>query len=180
MSEVWRLVRSTFCPNPRAAFTGEGAAIAGGRWNRRGTRVAYASWTRSLAILEILATIDRADAPSDYVFVSATLPDGEIERLATLPPTWRAPARSEASIEIGERFLAELTHLALAVPSAIVPQEYNYLINPRHPAFQSLRVAQNLEPFSFVEHIFAGHPESVDSASTKLSVAQDKLRREAP
>ena len=155
MIEVWRLVRSAFCPSPRVAFSGEGAAIAGGRWNRRGTRVAYASWTRSLAILEILATIDRVDAPSDYAFVSATLEEGEIERLATLPSTWRAPARSEASIEIGEQFLTELKHLALAVPSAIVPQEYNYLINPRHPAFESLRVAENLEPFSFDDRIFA-------------------------
>ncbi len=154
MIEVWRLVRSAFCPSPRVAFSGEGAAIAGGRWNRRGTRVAYASQTRSLAILEILATIDRVDAPSDYVFVSATLEEGEIERLATLPATWRAPARSDSSIEIGETFLTEHKHLALAVPSAIVPQEYNYLINPRHPAFESLRVAENLEPFSFDARIF--------------------------
>ncbi|MGC2406729.1 MAG: RES family NAD+ phosphorylase [Candidatus Cybelea sp.] len=155
MIEVWRLVRSAFCPNPRAAFSGEGAAIAGGRWNRRGTRVAYASWTRSLAILEILATIDRVDAPSDYVFVSATLEEAEIDRLATLPATWRAPARSEASIEIGENFLTEVKHLALAVPSAIVPGEYNYLINPRHPGFESLRVTETLEPFSFDSRIFA-------------------------
>ncbi|MGA9272457.1 MAG: RES family NAD+ phosphorylase [Candidatus Cybelea sp.] len=154
MIEVWRLVRSAFCPSPRVAFSGEGAAIAGGRWNRRGTRVAYASQTRSLAILEILATIDRVDAPSDYVFVSATLEEGEIERLTTLPATWRAPARSDSSIDIGETFLTELKHLALAVPSAIVPQEYNYLINPRHPAFESLRVAENLEPFSFDARIF--------------------------
>jgi RES domain-containing protein len=155
VTEVWRLVRGAFCPSPRAAFSGEGPAIAGGRWNRRGTRVAYASWTRSLAILEILATIERVDAPSDYVFVSATLEEDEIERLSTPPATWRAPARSEAGIELGEKFLAELKHLALAVPSAIVPQEYNCLINPRHPAFESLRVAEILEPFSFDERIFA-------------------------
>jgi RES domain-containing protein len=103
----------------------------------------------------MLATIDRVDAPSDYVFVSATLEEGEVERLATLPATWRAPARSDASIEIGENFLTELKHLALAVPSAIVPQEYNYLINPRHPAFASLRIAENVEPFSFDDRIFA-------------------------
>lgn len=163
MIEVWRLVRSALCPSPRAAFSGEGAAIAGGRWNRRGTRVAYASSTRSLAILEILATIDRADAPSDYVFVSATLEEHEIERLATLPPTWRAPARSEASIEIGENFLAELKHLALAVPSAIVPHEYSYLINPRHPAFESLRVAETMEPFTFDARTFAKPSEALSS-----------------
>lgn len=163
MIEVWRLVRSAFCPSPRAAFSGEGAAIAGGRWNRRGTRVAYASWTRSLAILEILATIDRSDAPNDYVFASATLEEREIERLATLPPTWRAPARSEASIELGENFLAGLKHLALAVPSAIVPHEYDYLINPRHPAFESLRVAETFEPFSFDDRIFANRSEPLPS-----------------
>lgn len=155
MIEVWRLVRAAFCPTPGAAFSGEGAALAGGRWNRRGTPVAYASWTRSLAILEILATVDRTEAPTDYVFVSATLDERDIEHIETLPATWRTAARSEATVEIGEKFLARFTALALAIPSVIVPQEYNYLINPRHRAFGSLHVADAFEPFSFDERIFA-------------------------
>jgi RES domain-containing protein len=153
--EVWRLVRTRFCPAPADAFSGDGAAIAGGRWNRKGTRVAYAAWARSLAILEILATIDRADAPTDYAFASATLEETDVTRDLSLPLNWRTPARSPATVEIGERFVTEGATLALAIPSAIVPQEFNYFINPLHHRFAAMRIAETLEPFAFDERIFA-------------------------
>jgi RES domain-containing protein len=152
--EVWRLVRTRFCPSPPSAFSGNGAAIAGGRWNRKGTRATYASWSRSLAILEILATIERADAPTDYAFASASFAEEDVTRLPSLPPDWRRPARSDATVEIGQRFLAEGTTLAVAVPSVIVPQEFNYLINPSHPRFGVMRIAKSLEAFSFDSRIF--------------------------
>ncbi len=155
MIEVWRLVRTRFCPTPEAAFSGEGAAIAGGRWNRKGTRVIYASSSRSLAILEILATIDRADAPADYAFASAALDESNVEQVQSLPAGWRSAARSEATLEIGERFVAESSALALAVPSAIVPQEFNYLINPLHRRSDVMKIAKTFEPFAFDERIFA-------------------------
>jgi RES domain-containing protein len=153
--EVWRLVRLQFCPTPAAAFSGEGAAVAGGRWNRKGTRVAYASWSRSLAILEILATVDRADAPLDYAFASAMLDENDIGRAPSLPSGWRGPARSEATVEVGEGFIAGGKALALAVPSVIVPQELNYMINPLHGKFNAIKLGPSLEPFAFDERIFA-------------------------
>jgi len=152
--EVWRLVRRRFCPTPASAFSGDGAAIAGGRWNRRGTRAAYASWSRSLAILEILATIDRADAASDYAFASAMLHEADVENAPALPEGWRSPARSQITVEVGERFVAERVALALAVPSVIVPQERNYLINPLHPRFGTIEIGESFEPFPFDERIF--------------------------
>ena len=154
MIEVWRLVRTRFCSSPRSAFSGDGAAIAGGRWNRKGTPAAYASWSRSLAILEILATIERADAPTDYAFASASLTEEDVTQLPPLPARWRQPARSDATVGIGERFLAERTALAVAVPSAIVPQEFNYLINPLHPRFGAIRIGKSLEVFTFDSRIF--------------------------
>jgi RES domain-containing protein len=153
--EVWRLVRARFCSTTAAAFSGEGAALAGGRWNRKGTRVVYASCSRSLAILEILATIDRVDAPADYAFAAASVAEGDLAQLPSLPPDWRRPARSEATIEIGERFVAEGRALALAIPSVIVPQEFNYLINPLHARFSAITIRKSLEPFAFDARIFA-------------------------
>ncbi len=155
MIEVWRLVRRRFCPSPPSAFSGDGAAIGGGRWNRKGTPAAYASWSRSLAILEILATIERADAPTDYAFASASLTEEDVARLPTLPVDWRRPARSNATVAMGERFLAEGTALAVAVPSAIVPQEFNYLINPLHPRFRVMRIGKSFEAFAFDSRIFS-------------------------
>jgi RES domain-containing protein len=155
MIEVWRLLRRSFCPTPVSAFTGEGAAIAGGRWNRKGTRVVYASSSRSLAILEILATIERVDVPTDYAFASATMEEADVARLPALPPDWRSAARSAATVEIGEQFVAEAITLALAVPSVIVPQEVNYVINPLHRRFAAIKIGKTLEPFAFGERIFS-------------------------
>jgi RES domain-containing protein len=152
--EVWRLVRTHFCPTPASAFSGDGAAIAGGRWNRKGTRAVYASSSRSLAILEILASIDRSDAPADYAFAGALLEEANAVRLPSLPSGWRSAVRSEATVEIGQRFIAEGSALALAVPSAIVPAEFNYLINPLHSRFAAIKIAKAFEPFAFDERIF--------------------------
>ncbi len=154
MTEVWRLLRTRFCSTSAAAFSGEGAALAGGRWNRKGTRVIYASSSRSLAILEILATVERADAPADYAFALASFAEEDVIQLASLPPDWRRPARCEATIEIGERFVAEGRALALAIPSVIVPQEFNYLINPLHARFSAITIGNSLEPFAFDARIF--------------------------
>lgn len=154
MIEVWRLVRTRFCPTPASAFTGEGAAIAGGRWNRKGTRAVYASSSRSLAILELLATIDRADAPADYAFASATLEETDVVHLPSIPDGWRTPARSESTVAIGEHFIAEGAALALAVPSVIVPQEFNYLVNPQHRRVVAMKINKAFEPFAFDERIF--------------------------
>jgi RES domain-containing protein len=152
--DVWRLVRRKYCLSPQAAFDGSGAAIAGGRWNRKGTRVAYASWTRSLSVLEILATIDRRDAPSDYVFARARLEESDVTALHALPSDWRSPARSLATIEIGENFVRASVALALAIPSVIVPQESNYIINPRHIRFSALNVLDSFESFHFDDRLF--------------------------
>jgi RES domain-containing protein len=152
--EVWRLVRMRFCATTVAAFSGEGAALAGGRWNRKGTRVAYASWSRSLAILEILATIERAEAPTDYAFASASFAEEDVFQLPPLPPEWRRPARSGTTVEIGERFVAEGRALALAIPSVVVPQEFNYIINPLHARFGAIEIGKSLEPFAFDSRIF--------------------------
>jgi len=152
--EVWRLVRMRFCSMPAGAFTGDGAALAGGRWNRKGTRIVYASCSRALTIVEILATIERTEAPDDYAFTSASFAQEDVVQLPSLPPDWRRPARCEATIEIGERFVAEGRALALAIPSVIVPQEFNYLINPLHPRFSAIKIGKSLEPFAFDSRMF--------------------------
>ena len=67
---VWRI-----CKRAHAAFDGEGARLAGGRWNRRGTRMVYASGSLSLAALEILVHCDPALLPADLVAIPADIPD---------------------------------------------------------------------------------------------------------
>ncbi len=142
---VWRL-----CRKKHASFDGEGARLAGGRWNRRGTAVVYTSATLSLALLEYFVNLGAAaDAPSDLVSVAAEVPDGvaiaSID-LAALPRGWRRYPAPEALAELGARWIEQRAAAVLSVPSAVVPRERNYLINPAHPDSRRITVGRP-EPF---------------------------------
>jgi RES domain-containing protein len=86
--------------------------------------------------------------------LSASFGEEDVAPLPSLPPEWRRAARCEATIGIGERFVAEGLSPALAIPSAIVPQEANYLINPLHPRFSAMKIGKSVEPFAFDARIF--------------------------
>ena len=134
--KVWRL-----CRKQHAAFDGEGARLAGGRWNRRGTGVVYTSATLSLAVLEYFVNLPVAAAPLDLVAVSAELPaDIPTSSLnaSDLPRGWRKYPAPDALADLGTRWVEEGKTAILAVPSAVVPQERNYLLNPAHPRFREI------------------------------------------
>jgi RES domain-containing protein len=143
--KVWRI-----CKRRHAAFDGEGARIAGGRWNRRGTAVVYVSETLSLAALELLVHCDPALLPDDLVSVRAEIPDGlAITRVEVegLPRGWRRSPPPDALAAIGTDWARGASSAALSVPSALVPGERNLLLNPAHPDFRRIRVGKP-EPFS--------------------------------
>lgn len=137
---VWRLCRRKYI-----AFDGEGSRLAGGRWNRRGTAVVYTSATLSLAVLEYFVNLPRAAAPPDLVAVAAELPEDlpmtSVEEGA-LPRGWRKYPAPESLAEIGTRWAQESKTPVLAVPSAVVPREKNYLLNPAHPLFAGVRIGK--------------------------------------
>jgi len=142
---VWRLCRKKY-----AAFDGEGARLAGGRWNRPGTAVVYTSATLSLAVLEYFVNLSSDQAPADLVEVSAEVPEGlAITTLdpSSLPRGWRRYPAPESLAGTGSRWAEERKTAVLAVPSAVVPQEKNYLLNPGHPEFRRITVGKP-QPFS--------------------------------
>lgn len=142
---VWRL-----CRRKNAAFDGEGARLAGGRWNRRGTAVVYTSATLSLAVLEYFVNLPGGHAPSDLVAIPADVPDAlSVSSLESgaLPRGWRKYPAPEELAELGARWLEEGETAILAVPSAVVPKERNYLLNPAHADFRRITVGKP-EPFS--------------------------------
>jgi RES domain-containing protein len=143
--QVWRL-----CRKKNIAFDGEGSRLAGGRWNRRGTAVVYTSATLSLAVLEYFVNLPRAAAPQDLVAIAAEVPkDHTITSVeeSALPRGWRKYPAPETLAEIGTRWFEERKTPILAVPSAVVPQEKNYLLNPVHPRFREIRI-EKPEPLS--------------------------------
>jgi RES domain-containing protein len=143
--QVWRLTRRAYALTP---FDGLGPARGGGRWNSRGPYVAYAASSRALAVLEVQVHIDRTLAPTDYVFIEATVPEDAIEvlDLSRLPSSWRAEPPPSALREIGDRWVREGRSLALTVPSVVVPEEVNVLLNPAHPRFSDVRIVGSPQP----------------------------------
>jgi RES domain-containing protein len=122
------------------AFTGEGARLYGGRWNPKGISLIYTAATRSLALLEMLVQ----DQPlrANYVLIAATLPDDvRTEQLTTsdLPRNWRSLNARPTLQKIGMAWLQRNESAVLIVPSVVIPQENNFLLNPRHADFARLK-----------------------------------------
>lgn len=135
---VWRI-----CREGHRALDGEGARLYGGRWNGEGVAVIYASATLSLAALEYLVHIDIADVPDDLIALGIDVPeDAPATRVSPsdLPVGWKR-ADAASCVVLGDDWAAAGESLTLSVPSAIVPEEANVLINPRHARAAELIVA---------------------------------------
>jgi RES domain-containing protein len=143
---VWRVARQVY-----SVLDGEGARRAGGRWNSPGVPVVYASSTLSLAILELLVHTDPDLIPRDLYRFEIELPGSltpEILNVGTLPSNWRDIPNHPACRAVGDDWLQQRKHAILGVPSAVVPEELNYLINPAHSATAGIRVVRS-GAFSF-------------------------------
>lgn len=138
------------------AFDGEGARRYGARWNSPGVRVAYASESASLAVLEVLAHLGTSSTLPSYALVSADIPEALVEDLdiAQLPSDWRVsppPARVQA---LGDAWVRARASAVLRVPTVLVPSEHNLLINPAHPDAARVRVGVP-ERFAFDPRLVA-------------------------
>jgi RES domain-containing protein len=133
---VWRIATDTK-DYEADDLSGTGAKITGGRWNEPGHAVVYASETRALACLETLVHLNAGGLPLNRYLVALTIPanvwrQARIETAATLPVGWDADPAGRASIQFGTAWLRSMGSAVLRVPSIIVPEEYNVLINPQH------------------------------------------------
>jgi RES domain-containing protein len=148
MTSVYRLVRRE---RAAEALSGEGARRYGGRWNPPGTAVVYAAESRALAVLETFVHLALEARGLRFVLLTLDLPHKSKTKLhAGAQP----PRALPASQKLGGVWLEGGTHLALVVPSVLVPQEKNYVLNVAHAQFAGVRVA-NSEPFSFDERLWS-------------------------
>ena len=136
------------------AFTGEGARIHGGRWNRPGTPMVYAAETRALAALESLAHFAGAERRIRFVVFEIEIPEGLVRRIdaGKLPAGWRAGEPSAATQELGTRWQQTGESVALGVPSVLIPQELCVLLNPAHPDTRRVTISYP-EAFEFDSRI---------------------------
>jgi RES domain-containing protein len=140
MFSVWRIATSGFA---RSAFSGEGARLYGGRWNPKGVPIFYTAASQSLAMLEMLVQDQRLRAR--YVIIEARIPAGlAVDRVRTdrLPSDWREITAREKLQAIGAEWARKRGTAVLVVPSAIVPPESNYLLNPLHADFKRIKIGK--------------------------------------
>ena len=125
-------------------LTGAGAEASGGRWNAAGQPVVYASMSRALACLETVVHLNAAGLPLNRYLVELTIPDAlwraaRRETPDSLPVGWDAEPASATSIRFGGDGLMGGAGALLLVPSVVVPEEWNLLLNPRHAGAAGVR-----------------------------------------
>ncbi|WP_299430836.1 RES family NAD+ phosphorylase [uncultured Meiothermus sp.] len=145
MVQAWRLVSVQLAGT---AFDGEGSYRYGNRWNHAGTRVVYLAQSTSLAALEVLVHAESyAELPAYRAFPVEFDPELVLD-LLELPPDWQQSPAPSSTRSLGSRWASEGQTALLRVPSAVVPWEYNYLLNVQHPDQTRVRIGQP-RAFSF-------------------------------
>jgi RES domain-containing protein len=143
---LWRIATDT--PTYRADdLHGAGAKITGGRWNRPGTPLVYAAESIALAALETVVHLTGGQAlPLNRILVRIDVPDDQWAARAAFDRTagvgWDVEPPGIVSMEWGDAWAASCATLLAEVPSVVVPESSNLLINPLHAALPSLRVTR--------------------------------------
>lgn len=134
---VWRI--ATDAPTYYADdLAGTGAGLSGGRWNNKGLKVVYCASNRALACLETTVHLNAGGLPLNRYLVEVSIADdiwtaAEVHDPSTLPVGWDAEPASKTSLDFGDDWLKSARSSLLLVPSVIVPEEHNILVNPAHP-----------------------------------------------
>jgi RES domain-containing protein len=143
---VWRIATDT--PAYEADdLSGAGAKATGGRWNAVGVAVVYTSQTRALACLETVVHLNAGGLPLNRYLVAVTIPDdlwtnAQMTTSASVPVGWDAEPAGRTSIDFGTNWMRWGTSALLVVPSVIVPEEFNILVNPQHPGSARITAAK--------------------------------------
>lgn len=124
---VYRLSNTQFAKD----LSGEGARLHGGRWNHIGTSCVYTSQSRSLAVLELSVNISVTTVLRYLSMVEIEIPDDMLALdVSSLPANWREAPAPASTKDYGTDLFKKNTGGIIKIPSAVIPEEYNYLINP--------------------------------------------------
>lgn len=128
---AYRLTRSKYPP-----FSGRGSLLANGRWHWAGVPAVYCAESRALAVLEALVHTRKDQIPSDYVFFELDIADSAVRTLSTseIPVDWRR-TQPEGARRVGTQWMTSHSSVGLIVPSVVIPEERNLILNAEHPDF---------------------------------------------
>jgi len=145
---LYRIVKCAY-----ADLSGTGARLYGGRWNSEGRSMVYLASSRSLAVLEALVHLSPTNLPNDFCIMTIEAPEDVLEiPVKQLPKNWNEYPEHNSLKLIGNDFLIKQKHLLLKVPSAIVKEEYNYLLNPLHKNAGLVKIIST-QPFAFDQRL---------------------------
>lgn len=130
------------------AFSGEGAFRYGGRWNSRGVPVVYLGANPSISVLEIVVNTDDSEDlyRIPYVLIPVDFDAALITRPRNLPDDWKQDPSPPSCAAIGDEWFRSERSTVLEVPSAVIPLERNFILNPLHKDFAQIKIG---EPHKF-------------------------------
>ena len=137
-------------------ITGTGARLFGGRWNSKGNAILYTSENRSLSMLETMVHTPQRFMPKDLFISSIFIPDEAPSRaykVAEMPEGWRDYPAPANLVNFGDQFLSDMKFLFIKVPSSVLKEEFNILVNPLHADFRKVE-QKEIQPFQFDMRLF--------------------------
>lgn len=151
---LYRLTKTKYLVT---AWTGFGAKEAGGRWNSVGVPLVYVSETASLTMLETSVHLNAPQIMDYFTLLSIDVPEEQIQdaNMKQLPENWADEDAPPELAEYGDAWCFTTSCVALRVPSALSPAEYNYLLNPKHPDFFGITQKALAIPFRFYSRLRA-------------------------
>lgn len=149
----WRIVPED---QVASAFDGTGARLYGGRWNSVGVAMVYASEHKSLAALEVRVHLNTTKRLKRYKCFAFQFDEKLLKSFpaSSLPNDWTQEPPPVSLQELGDAWIKTAESPVLAVPSVIIPDERNYLLNPKHASFGKIKIAKP-EDFSFDPRLLA-------------------------
>lgn len=147
-------------------LSGTGAALFGGRWNPEGLPMVYTAMSRSLAILEYLAHNIHLMASAKISLVTIEISeDAAMDNVAIADQMQYNEILTDMHLSqsIGKAFILNQQYYALRVPSVIVPNEFNLLLNPNHPLHQDTKIIELIDDFKLDSRLYqkpTGDPSS--------------------
>jgi len=135
---VYRISKNNYAND----ITGEGARLHGGRWNHQLTACLYTSGSRALALLEYTVNVNIAHIPRGLSIVTLDIPEDALLqlRVTELPDNWQDTPAPASTKDFGTALLQKASYSVIVVPSVVLPDEFNYLLNPLHPGIAKVKV----------------------------------------
>lgn len=142
---VYRISRTRFAQD----LSGEGARLYGGRWNRKGVPCLYTASSISLAVLEFSVHVSVDELPRALSITTIEVPETFLAvKTEDLPGNWDQWPSPASTRDLGSKWLNEMKHLVIRVPSTVIQQEFNFLINPLHAEIKKVKI-QDVRDFVF-------------------------------